>query len=380
MDTKRITKRESNYELMRIIAMFFIVLSHVLIHGKVLENCHHKGIMIILLLINFFINVHVNSFVLLSGFFQSKSKFKQSKVWSIINASLFYRVVIIILFSILGIISLNKLELLYGFSFIDTLEYWFIKTYLLLYCLSPFLNKFINNLSKKDYQKLIALLFVILSIIPFITGGEGFENDGYSLYSFVFLYLIGAYLRKYPLKKCYIFKPLSNRLYQLIMIFIFISCLIINYLLNSYSFTILDINEILDKVSQNIVNSCKWYSNPLLIIQSVAFFEFFGTLRIKSKIINKIASLSFGIYLIHDNTYVRNFIYKFLSIQGKLVISYKFIFFILFITFYIYMSCAIIEFIRQVIFKFIYDRKISKWIRSKYYLYINSIFNFEDTK
>ena len=223
-------------------------------------------------------------------------------------------------------------------------------------------------------------MFVILSIIPFITGGEGFENDGYSLYSFVFLYLIGAYLRKYPLKKCYIFKPLSNRLYQLIMIFIFISCLIINYLLNSYSFTILDINEILDKVSQNIVNSCKWYSNPLLIIQSVAFFEFFGTLRIKSKIINKIASLSFGIYLIHDNTYVRNFIYKFLSIQGKLVISYKFIFFILFITFYIYMSCAIIEFIRQVIFKFIYDRKISKWIRSKYYLYINSIFNFEDTK
>ena len=68
--------RNSNYELMRIVSMFLIVLYHVIYHGQVLQNCHNEGAKIILELLEFFTLVHVNSFILVSGYFQSTSRFK----------------------------------------------------------------------------------------------------------------------------------------------------------------------------------------------------------------------------------------------------------------------------------------------------------------
>ena len=36
------------------------------------------------------------------------------------------------------------------------------------------------------------------------------------------MYLIGGYLRKYPIKESYIFKILSKNLYRLVLVFVFI--------------------------------------------------------------------------------------------------------------------------------------------------------------
>ena len=46
-------KRNSNYELMRIVSMFLIILYHVIIHGKVIENCYNEGAKIILEFLEF---------------------------------------------------------------------------------------------------------------------------------------------------------------------------------------------------------------------------------------------------------------------------------------------------------------------------------------
>ena len=69
-------KRNSNFELMRIVSMFFVVLWHIILHGNVINNCANPTIKILLQIIMFCIIIHVNSFVLLSGYFQSKSEFK----------------------------------------------------------------------------------------------------------------------------------------------------------------------------------------------------------------------------------------------------------------------------------------------------------------
>ena len=63
--------RNSNYELMRIISMLFIVLWHVILHGNISSNCANDGILAIFDVMLLFIIVHVNSFVLLTGYFQS---------------------------------------------------------------------------------------------------------------------------------------------------------------------------------------------------------------------------------------------------------------------------------------------------------------------
>ena len=61
------------------------------------------------------------------------------------------------------------------------------------------------------------------------------------------------------------------------------------------------------------------YSAPIPIIMCIFYFLFFETLTIKNKWINRAAQTTFGIYLIHDHSYTRNYIYKFLNIKDTVL-------------------------------------------------------------
>ena len=63
-------ERNSNHELMRILSMFFIVLGHVFLFGKLLDT-PNKSMSIIYYFFEFILIVHVNSYVLVSGYYQS---------------------------------------------------------------------------------------------------------------------------------------------------------------------------------------------------------------------------------------------------------------------------------------------------------------------
>lgn len=366
-------ERNSSYELMRIVSMFLIVLYHIILHGKVLENCQNEGLKIIFEFIEFVTLVHVNSFILVTGYYQVESNFKQSKIWSLLNANWFYRVLIVILLLTFNIVSIDKVSLIKETFPINLNEYWFFKNYLLLYCLTPFINKGIEKLNKSTYQKMIIVSFIIFSIVPSVTGGSYFDNSGFTLYQFVFLYMVGAYLKKYPLSKSYIFKVMSKNMYKLILIFILFTCVFSNYILYKYSMSVSSVNTVLGEISSYVSRASTLYNNPFVIIQSICFFEYFGTLTIKNRYINKLASLVFGIYLIHDNNFSRGLIYAYLKINDGPIYSYKFIFYVFFIAVLIYAICAVIEYIRQKLFKKIYNFKLSKMIREKYYEFIKNI-------
>ena len=102
-------------------------------------------------------------------------------------------------------------------------------------------NKLISSISKNFYQKMLLCGFLVFSIIPAITGGEMFFNNGYSLYGFIYLYLVGAYLRIYPLENSYFFKIFSKKLFRVIMICLFLGCALLNNILFSCEFHMLKI-------------------------------------------------------------------------------------------------------------------------------------------
>lgn len=365
--------RSSNFELLRIISMIFIVLYHVVLHGHVVDNAVNDSIKSIGIFIEFFCIVHVNSFVLVTGYYQSEKKFKASKIWSLITSSIFYRILILIVFSVLGITVLSNVELLMETSIFNLNQYWFIKTYMLLYCLSPFMNKLIQVLNKRDYFKLLFVLTIILSIIPFVTNNYEFSNNGYTLYSFIYLYLMGAFFKKYSINKSYIFRRCSKQLLQIILICIFVFSLLINLNLYYSALYLKDFNSVFSKMFSGYKYSLLYYSNPLVIIQSISFFLFFETLSIKSKFINKISSLTLGIYLISDNSLVRGYIYRFLMVDNGTIYSYKFYFYVLGITILIFVVCAFIEWLRQLLFKFIGNRKIMISLKDKYNNWVRGI-------
>lgn len=368
-----VKERNSSYELMRIVSMFLIVLYHIIVHGKVLENCQNEGLKIVFEFIEFITLVHVNSFILVTGYFQAESNFKQSKIWSLLSVNWFYRILIVILLLGFDIVSVNKVTFLREIFPINLNEYWFFKNYLLLYCLTPFINKGIEKMNKVNYQKMVIVMFIVFSIIPSLTGGLYFDNSGYTLYQFIFLYILGAYLKKYPLSTSYIFKIMSKNMYKIALIIIFFICIFSNYILYKYSITVSNVNTVFSEISSYISRASTLYNNPFVIIQSICFFEYFGIISFKNKFINKVASLVFGIYLIHDNNFSRDLIYKFLKIDNGPIYSHKFIFYVLFIAILIYVICAVIEYIRQILFKKIYNFKLSRLIREKYYEFIRNV-------
>lgn len=369
-----VKERNSSYELMRIVSMFLIVLYHVIVHGKMIENCENAGLKILLELIKFFTLVHVNSFILVTGYFQINSKFNQKKLWSLIESNWFYRLAIMILFSIFEIVNLDKVTMFKEGFPINLNEYWFFQNYLLLYCLIPFINKGILNMNKKTFQKMIIVMFIVFSIIPTVTGGEFFFNNGFSLYQFVFLYILGAYLRKYPIDKSYIFKIMSKNMYKIVLITIFFVCFISNYVLYSYADSISWINSGFKLISNYIKWACGNYSCPFVVIQSVVYFLYFGTLQFNSKLINKIASFTFGIYLIHDNNFVREKIYIWLKINNGPIYSYSFVIYMIIVSIIIFVVCMLIEFIRQIISKKIQNLRLIIKLKDKYYNFTKNIF------
>ena len=100
--------RDSNYELLRIVSMIFIVAWHVILHGKILQQTND--------ILNFVFNfvmallvVHVNCFMLITGYYQYKSNFKWKKVVSLVLQIAFYNLVINSIFKIFGLVEYTNI-------------------------------------------------------------------------------------------------------------------------------------------------------------------------------------------------------------------------------------------------------------------------------
>ena len=352
--------RESNFELLRIITILMIIFYHFLYHTHFYYEAPYSIQIVIRFIVGFLI-MHVNIFILLSGYFSYKNKFKISKLLSLNNAIWFY----VVLFFFIGILFFNitytKLDILKAILPITFNDYWFMTNFLLLYILSPILNKFINNTNRQSHFYILVFLLVVFSILPTFTNGEFYNvSSGYSLYHFIFMYLIGAYLAKYNIK---------YKIKYLIIAFI------IFYLLNTTSFflgsnIVNSSNSLLNYLGKALRDSYLSYNSPFIIFQAITFLLIFKNIKISSKVINYIASNVLGIYLIHDNNIVRTVLLNNITINFN---SYSTILLGLLFTIIIFIICLLIEILRKLLFKFIYNLKISKYLRPKYTKYFTKV-------
>ena len=108
------------------------------------------------------------------------------------------------------------------------------------------------------------------------------------------------------------------------------------------------------------------------------YFFWFGTLKIKSRFINRVSGLTLGVYLIHDNPYMRQWLYPFLGfVEGKVYTGIIIIGKIFACAIAIFIICALLEWIRQLLFKGINHLKITKWFQKKWRSYVTSLGDFD---
>lgn len=374
----KVKQRNSNFELMRIVSMLFIVLWHVILHGHMINNCSDPSILFILEIIQLIIIIHVNSFILLSGYYQSKSHFKLSKFLSLLLQVMLYACIIYIVAVQLKIVDNFDITRLINSILPSAInEYWFIKAYVLLYLLSDMINHFIDSLSRVQYKNTLIVLFILFSLAPFISGNLFIENNGMNFFSFIYLYLVGGYLGRYPIKETYYFKRFTKNGYKWLLVFGFFLMVFINYSVIQMTGRLGNYNAIFRGISNRLLANQLTYLTPMVLIQTICYFLYFETLNIKNnKLINLISGCTFGIYLFHDHELIRSNIYIWANIDNGAYDNYNILGLMLLVTISIFMFGILIELIRKLLVTLILKLKITNKLIDKFKNYINT-FNFK---
>lgn len=326
--------RNSNFELLRIFSMFLIVLHHLLYHGGAvfMENCANRYI-------SFFLNVGgkvgVSCFVLISGYFLFNSKFKINKIFNLVLDVFTYSVPFLIIAYLSGFFDISGKDIIENIFSILFLKYWFITAYIGLYMIFPMLNKIIKNSSQCMMNLYFVILFIMLSVIPTIINNSPFGNN---VILFSFLYLIGAYIRCYENQ---IDKMINSKWYIL-------SSVILWLIIGSSSLVIVTVSNFVPALAKGAIffhNQDSVFS----IILSISIFMVFKNLKVgKSNIINIVASTVFGVYIIHDNQFVREVLYsKILRVQD-LYYNQFFVIYIIVFDVIIFVICSLIAYIKNI--------------------------------
>ena len=273
--------RQSNFELLRIISMLMVLLCHA--NGYVNQEDMVGAEGVIRVVINQLFLICVNVFVMISGWFGIKSSWKGA-------AALLFQVAFLgticnLICAIAGIPVSFKYNVLP--DFLGGYGYWFIVAYLILYALSPALNKFCESASEKELRSVVVAFFGVEFFYGFLLDVGHFDY-GFSALFFIGLYLLARYVRLYP-----------NRLFTMdkhidFGIYLFLSILSMFGLWFGYKWFGMGFH-------------LNHYDSPLAILASLFFLLFFSKLEIQSRFINWLAASVFAIYLIHEHSLISQY-------------------------------------------------------------------------
>ena len=328
-------QRQSNIELLRMIAMLLIVAHHFASHSGF--DYPLEQISVNRLWVQFAVvggKIGVNVFVLITGYFLvSQQTMKTSRLMKLWGQIFFYSVIFFLIFILFGKEPFGMIKLIWALAPVTFSRWWFASTYFVLYLLFPYINRLLVSFDKKQYMRFLTLLVLLWSVIPTLTG-EYFQCN--SLLWFMTLYAIAGYIRIFGCKI-----DLTGGKW----IGLSLACFLLTFL----STVILDVLG--TKIPFFGVRATFFYDPmqklPALVI---AVLMLLGFTKIKagySKWINTMASATFGVYLIHENEYVRQFLWKTLFPSAAYAESHLLIPYSVMAIVTVFVGCTIIELMRK---------------------------------
>lgn len=279
--------RATNLELFRIITMLLIVAHHYVVNSGLSSIMHQNPSALrslFLFVFGAWGKTGINCFLLITGYFMCTSKITVKKFAKLYLELAFYKMAVYAVFGLLGISPFSlKGFFLSAVSFMQYVGTGFFCAYLLFYLCIPFLNILINGMTQKMHLLLLALLGYIYIFCA--TWPSASVTMNYVSW-FSVIYLIGAYLRLYPV-------PLleSTRITGLSTIVLLV----------------LAIYSVISGATSGDSKQVYYYlsdSNKILaVLISVSAFLYFKNLKIGySPFINRISASTFGVLCIHANS------------------------------------------------------------------------------
>lgn len=287
--------RQSNMELLRIVAMFLVLVVHAdfaaIGHPTHLDAVNDTVVTLWRYLFEGLAIVCVNVFVLLSGWFGIRPSKKG--FFKFIFQVAFFSVSLYILGLCMGWTTFSGANLLSALTFTNVPAteyiplYWFIVSYMGLYLLAPVLNAYIEKVDQKQLGYTVLLFYIFQTLYGWILGNEwSIFKDGYSTLSFIGLYLLAQYVRKYPMKATSLPKQWD------MLIYIIGALVVAGVGFFGVYYDISGLNTLFLA-----------YTNPIVIIESLFLLLFFSKIHIQSPAINFVGASAFSVFLVHLNPF-----------------------------------------------------------------------------
>lgn len=298
-------ERSSNIELFRILVMLAIVAHHYVVNSGLISAdspmmaAPATANAIFYWLFGMWGKTGINCFVLITGFFMCCSDITIKKYLKLYLQVKFYRYVIWGIFIAVGISSFSPVSFILKLFPFSNISYSFTNAFMCFFLFIPFLNVVVRNLSKKQHLLLIALC---LATYTFCYQMPKFVLTYNYVSWFIVLYIISSYMRFYGL-----YKNESCKFWGIASVgLIFASAVSV----------ILGMKFFHEKLPIVFV---KESLGVLPLATSICLFMFFKNIKMGySKIINTIASTTFGVFLIHTcGNDMRQWLwYKLLDVKG----------------------------------------------------------------
>ena len=305
--------RNSSFEILRIILMIFIAMSHIIFHTKSLPKLDDKNYTKIINKNYIYLRIISNYgklgdilFIMISGYFSIKRlNFHYIKFILISSETYFYHYIFLFLsfklkdkYKEIELLKQNKGS--FYFPLTNNLGHWFTQNYLLLLIFMPYINTSLLSLNHEKYKALVILIIIFYCIFRGIFSIYQIVSiifNASHLIKLILPYIIGGYIRLFDLEYKKFWKIFGILCFLLTIIFeIIFDNLAIKY--NNYIFIICQ-----NELSLNI-------NSILLFFCSMGVICLFKDIQIYNKFINFISASVLGIYLIHANKNISPFIYN----------------------------------------------------------------------
>lgn len=276
------SNRNSNHELLRLIAMYMIVF----IHANMFLGtfCTGKYFTFFNGLVNGICNIGVSCFILISGYYGVSFNIRK----------LVKMECMMIVFSLMetGMLLIVFPEQMHGAALLEQLvksvfpfvtrKYWFYSCYVCLMLLSGYIQRLIELLDRAAFRKLLLTMIVLFSVFPTLFYFEIIPDNGKGLVQMIMVYMIGRYIRMYQDVQ------LTHEKKYLIFVFLLL------WAVNGVS------HEIPIRIGGIYHHLCKDNSITNLVMAVLLFYMFKG-LTFRSAIINKAAAYIFAVFALNNS-------------------------------------------------------------------------------
>jgi len=274
--------RNYGIDLLRVFAVFLIIVVHILGKGGVLTHARGSAHAVSWLL-EIAAYCGSNCFAIISGYvyYTEKEKpYRYTKFITLWLMVIFYSFGVTVIYYLMRPEMMSLKTLIRALLPVSTGYHWYFTAYAGLFCLIPWLSKFVRGCSEAEMHRFVLILFVVFSCFATFSGkfGEDFDlDDGYSTLWLAILFLFGAWM-----KKCAIPEKIRPGYAAACLALCVLGVWVMKIYMNS----------------ELLLN----YISPAMVLISLCVVMLFARMRVSvpvQKIVSWLAPTAFGVNMMH---------------------------------------------------------------------------------